>query len=220
MEKNRSSKLIAIVALVVAVLGLSLGFAAFSTTLNISPEANVSHLASTFKVVFSSSQDSLTTGTIEPTLDGGATGGSGATINNDADGGPSITGLTANFSNLGQTATYDFYVHNSGEYDAYLKSITYGIAESGDTFKKCTAGLNPPTGTYLTEACGSISVTTKIGNTSTTTTTQDIDENDILLSKGEYKKVTVIVAYTGDKRADGDFKATFGDITLNYSSTK
>ena len=42
MEKSRTSKIIAVVALVVAVLGLSLGFAAFSNTLTISSSATVS----------------------------------------------------------------------------------------------------------------------------------------------------------------------------------
>ena len=35
MEKDRGTKVIAIVALIVAVVGLSLGFAAFSSTLTI-----------------------------------------------------------------------------------------------------------------------------------------------------------------------------------------
>ena len=48
LEKNRGSRVIAIIALIVAVLGLTIGFAAFSSTLNISSSANVKPNAETF----------------------------------------------------------------------------------------------------------------------------------------------------------------------------
>jgi hypothetical protein len=51
MERN--SKVIAIVALCIGVVGLSLGFAAFSNTLTISSSATVAPDASTFNVDFS-----------------------------------------------------------------------------------------------------------------------------------------------------------------------
>ena len=49
--KNQKQKLIAIVALCVSVLGLTLGFAAFSNTLTISSSATVTPESSDFKLV-------------------------------------------------------------------------------------------------------------------------------------------------------------------------
>ncbi len=53
MEKQRQTKVITIVALVVAVFGISLGFAAFSNILTISSSATVKPDALSFSVRFS-----------------------------------------------------------------------------------------------------------------------------------------------------------------------
>ena len=50
MEKERQVKLLSIIALVVAITGMTLGFAAFSTTLNISSSATVTPNSSDFKI--------------------------------------------------------------------------------------------------------------------------------------------------------------------------
>ena len=59
MERNRKQKLLMIIALVVAIASLSLGFAAFSIILNILSNASVSPSSDTFKVKFSTNKDSL-----------------------------------------------------------------------------------------------------------------------------------------------------------------
>ena len=51
MRKKRQSKILAIIALCISVLGLTLGFAAFSKTLAISLSATVSPDSSDFKLV-------------------------------------------------------------------------------------------------------------------------------------------------------------------------
>lgn len=50
MEKQRQMKLLSIVALVVAIIGMTLGFAAFSTTLSISSSATVTPNSEDFKI--------------------------------------------------------------------------------------------------------------------------------------------------------------------------
>ena len=50
MEKDRSTKIIAIAALLIGIVGLSLGFAAFSNTLTISSSAEVTPDQSAFNV--------------------------------------------------------------------------------------------------------------------------------------------------------------------------
>ena len=67
MEKNRKVQIIAIVALVVGIVGLSIGFAAFSSVLNIQTSANVKPDSSTLNVDFSSAEDKVEVAEITPT---------------------------------------------------------------------------------------------------------------------------------------------------------
>ena len=73
MDRDRSTKVIAIVALCVAVFWLSVGFAAFSNDLTITSEATVKPNASDFDVNFSSSDTSETDGTVTATSTAGVT---------------------------------------------------------------------------------------------------------------------------------------------------
>ena len=55
MEKERHIKILSIIALVLAIAGMSLGFAAFSTTLNISSSASVTPNSDNFNIIFCNS---------------------------------------------------------------------------------------------------------------------------------------------------------------------
>ena len=68
MEKNRDTKLILVTVLAVGVMGLSIGFAAFSNVLKINSAATVSPDASTFNVDFSSSESEVETNPIVPEI--------------------------------------------------------------------------------------------------------------------------------------------------------
>ena len=59
MEKDRRVKVISIFALVIAITGMSLGFAAFSASLDLASNAFVSPDSATFNVKFSTSKDEL-----------------------------------------------------------------------------------------------------------------------------------------------------------------
>ena len=93
MEKDRRARFIAIAALLVGVIGLSLGFAAFSNTLTIKSSAEVNVDPNTFNVDFADSTGDTSATTVTPTLTP-ATGepagftGSNATINNAPAGAP------------------------------------------------------------------------------------------------------------------------------------
>ena len=214
MEKDRSSKVIAVVALLVAVIGLSVGFASFSSTLTISSSANVTPNSDTFKVVFSSNGTILTTEAVIGDVTGTGASATNATINNDTN--PTISGLAANFTEPGQKVVYTFYAHNSGEYDAFLKSVTYANVTGKSESKVCTAGSGT-TETLVTNACDDISVKVNVGTTNTTASTADITGHSLL--KGAFEQVTVTIEYAADgDRADGDFSVSFGDISLVYSS--
>lgn len=213
MEKERGTKLIAVFSLFVAIIGLSVGFAAFSNSLNIQPSASVTPDAKDFNVDFSSSNASQTIAKIVPVVVGGAQGEE-ATINNDAD--PVLSGAKVTFTAPGQSALYTFYVHNVGQYKAFLNEVKFNNASNGKEFKVCTAGAQTNDG-YTQEACKGIKVTLTVGSDNYTQTTSAI--KDKTLGLDEYAQVQLKIEYEADAaRADGDFSVAFGDITLLYTS--
>lgn len=215
MEKNRNAQVIAIVALVVAVLGLSIGFASFSNVLNIQASANVKPDSSTLNVDFSSSSDSVTVAEITPTATPNSIVTTNATIDNSAD--PTISNLNATFTEPGQSVVYKFYAYNAGELNAYLKSIVYANVASSNATKVCTA-KEGTTDALVQKACENILVKVKVGNELETATGKaSITGHSLAKKTGEMITVTLEYA-AGAERTDGDFSVAFGNITLNYSS--
>lgn len=215
MEKNRNAQVIAIVALVVAVLGLSVGFASFSNVLNIQASANVKPDSSTLNVDFSSSIDSVTVAEITPTATPNSIVTTNATIDNSAD--PTISNLNATFTEPGQSVVYKFYAYNAGELNAYLKSIVYANVASSNATKVCTA-KEGTTDALVQKACENILVKVKVGNELETATGKaSITGHSLAKKTGEMITVTLEYA-AGAERTDGDFSVAFGNITLNYSS--
>lgn len=215
MEKNRNAQVIAIVALVVAVLGLSVGFASFSNVLNIQASANVKPDSSTLNVDFSSSIDSVTVAEITPTATPNSIVTTNATIDNSAD--PTISNLSATFTEPGQSVVYKFYAYNAGELNAYLKSIVYANVAGSNATKVCTA-KEGTTDALVQKACENILVKVKVGNELETATGKaSITGHSLAKKTGEMITVTLEYA-AGAERTDGDFSVAFGNITLNYSS--
>lgn len=215
MEKNRMSQIIAIVALVVSVVGLSIGFAAFSNTLKIQSSATVKPDSSTLNVDFSSSITEVLTNAITPVVTPVSVVATNATIDNTLD--PTISNLNATFTEPGQKAVYEFYSFNAGELKAYLKSIVYENVLGNTSNKVCTA-LEGTDDTLVQKACNGISVKVKVGSEVETSSGIASISNHSLL-KGVGEKVTVTLEYEENaERTDGDFTVSFGDITLNYSS--
>ena len=83
MEKDRSTRVIAIAALIVGVVGLTIGFAFTASQLTIKSSAEVNPVDD-FSVLFSSSESSLATDDITPTMapTGTAATGTDAVIDN------------------------------------------------------------------------------------------------------------------------------------------
>ena len=215
MEKNRNVQVIAIIALVVGIFGLSIGFAAFSSVLNIQSSANVKPDSSTLNVDFSSSIDSVTVAEITPTATPNSIATTNATIDNSAD--PTISNLSATFTEPGQSVVYKFYAYNAGELNAYLKSIVYANAAGSNATKVCTA-KEGTTDALVQKACENILVKVKVGNELETATGKaSITGHSLAKKTGEMVTVTLEYA-AGAERTDGDFSVAFGNITLNYSS--
>ena len=215
MEKNRSGQFIALLALIVAIVGVSVGFAAFSSALSIQSSANVKPDQNTLNVDFSSSATAVETNAIKPTTTPKEVVATDATIDNSAD--PVIRNLSATFKEPGQKAVYTFYAYNAGELEAFLKSIVYENVSSKNSNKVCTAGEGT-TDALVQKACEGISLKVKVG-TEAETSSGIASISNHSLGKAKSEEITVTLEYASDAtRADGDFTVSFGDVTLNYSS--
>lgn len=213
MDRDRSTKVIAIVALCVAVFGLSVGFAAFSNDLTIKSEATVKPNASDFDVNFSSSDTSETDGTVTATSTAGVTA-QDATINNAT--APTISGIKVEFTEPGQSAKYSFFAHNAGKYNAFLNNVTFKNAKDANANIACVAaeGTNAA---MVASACQGISIKVKVGTTTFAEPTPTITSHELRID--QYEPVEVTIEYkTGAARADGDFQVNIGDIVLTYGS--
>lgn len=215
MEKDRSSKVIAIVALLVAVVGLSVGFAAYTASLTISSNATVTPTED-FDVYFSTSGTTQVAGNVTPSFSSvsdevAKPTGEAATL---AD--TTITGLKANFTEPGQTVTYTFYAHNASDYVAYLNQVVFAEVESGKS-KVCTAKSDDTIG--VDAACNDIKITVNVGSETFDTTNTNVADHT--LAKDGYETVTVTIDYANNgNRANGDFDVEFGDITLTYNEVE
>ena len=212
MGENKGYKILSIIALVIGVIGVTLGYAAFESTLTIESSAEVVPDASTFNVDFSSSSSAVQTNAITPTLnpnnvtDFTATN---ATIDNSSD--PTITGLHATFTAPNQSVTYQFYSYNAGLYPAFLNSIVF------DGTKSCTARTGTDA-TMVANACNGITLSVQVGSeTATTSSVASITGHTLGIEAAE--QVTVVISYEdGSALADGAFDVTLPDIVLTYNS--
>lgn len=216
MEKDRSAKIIAIIALFVGVVGLTIGFSTFSTTVKMSTRATVNPEGGDFSVRLSTSKDSVQAGSVNGTTSATVTGftAEDAVLTNDK-----ITNLKANFTAPGQSVTYTFYAYNDGEYDAFLKTVAYENVAGSEVAKVCTAGAET-TDEYVQAACNAITVSVKVADDAAYTGSKSgITGHELVKGTGEAIVVTIDYADDG-ARADGDFEVAFGDIGLTYNSAE
>ncbi|MBR6690634.1 MAG: hypothetical protein IKL65_04825, partial [Bacilli bacterium] len=102
--KIRKKQMTMFIIAIVGVFAISIGFAAFSSTLRISSQASVTPNSNTFSVVFSSDENSLKTDAVAANP---SNLGDPATIDNSSN--PTISGLNAKFTAPNQSVTYTFY---------------------------------------------------------------------------------------------------------------
>ena len=226
--KNNKEKAITIAALVIAVIGLSIGFAAFASTLNISTSASVTPADGNFIVKFSKVNNELNEEDVTP-----STGtGDAADIDNTNASNPKIGTLSTTFTQPGQSVEYTFYVRNMGKYDAYLTNIRFNNASTGNSFKVCTATSDNPV-SNANDMCQYITYRL---------TLEDSPSNKVLTSTSDFattvgnsyyvaksadpttgttnsKMVKVTITYEdGSPFADGAFTVNFGSVELVFAS--
>lgn len=116
MNREREMKTLVIAALVISVVAIGVGFAAFSTTLQINGTATVNTGGKTWNVLFTGVEktDASTEG-VEAAVPSISNGTVGENATNAA-----IGTITAGFTAPGQKLQYKITVSNSGDYDAKL----------------------------------------------------------------------------------------------------
>ena len=212
--KNKQG--ITIAALIIAIVGLSIGFAAFANTLTISSSASVNPDPTSMNVVFSSSSSSAQYNSITPTknindvtnftaTNANITGADYRTLNN----------VSAAFTEPGQSVTYNLYVYNVGSYKAYLNELNMGT-------KTCSIVENQEhpeqeaTESLKNAACEGISIAVKIDNV---TLTSSGSLNNMELNVDTSKPVQIVISYaSGSAYVDGPISVSFGNITFNATS--
>ena len=217
MEKQRKYKLFVVIALVVAICGMTLGFAAFSKVLTINSSATITPNEEDFNIVGSGSANDHTITTVVPKVSGGATASDGIIVNNV---GASTMSAAVNFTAPGQSATYSFYIHNIGEYDAFLKKLEFLPADGETVNKVCIADVGTNE-TLVAQACESIEIAVIAGIGGQELTFYETTEfpQNISMLKSEYGTGKLIITYNEDGvRADGSFTVKIGGISIYYST--
>jgi len=206
MSRDRNTKIIAFAALIVGVVGLSIGFAAFSNSLTISSSAQVAPSSSSFRVEPQSLGCERVTGdervqaTADVSLD-------------DRGEGVHLGNISANLYAPGDSVKCTFTLTNNGSLPAYLNSIT-GMGSPSCAGNYTENGRVPVN--YVEAACRGISMTVTLdGNTMTNNT--NISNHQLAKNNSETLVLTITYA-TGSDRADGPFTVSFSDIELNYGS--
>lgn len=189
MEKQRQVKGIAILALCVAVLGLSVAFAAMSTTLSINGTATMN--TASWSIKFMNLSEATVTGSASVVT---------APVLSDTHIGDYEIVLTK----PGDSVTYTFDVKNTGTIDAVMSTFTKG------TSPVCTGVSQTSATEDANTVCNNL--------TYTLTYTSDgsaVKANDTL-AIGETKNMTLKISYTGNDLPSDDVNISGLDITMIY----
>lgn len=116
MNREREMKTLVIAALVISVVAIGVGFAAFSTTLQINGTASVNTGGKTWSVLFTGVEKTeASSAGLEATTPSIGNGTTGENTTNTK-----IGVVTANFTAPGQKLQYKITVSNTGDYLAKL----------------------------------------------------------------------------------------------------
>ena len=126
MNKEREMKTLVIAALVISVVAIGVGFAAFSTTLQINGTATVNTAGKTWNVLFTAVEKTgASTEGIDATVPSISNGTAGENKTNTA-----IGTITAAFTAPKQKLQYKITVTNSGTYNAKLTAASIPTLET------------------------------------------------------------------------------------------
>lgn len=233
MKKSRQIKILSIIALVLAIAGMSLGFAAFSSTLSISSSATVTPNDDNFSVEIigmDSNGEYTLTDSIMGVADGNASGSNATVTNGKA---LTISNINVSFTEPGQTVWYRFIIKNTGMYDTYMKTGQVKVLSGQDSPIVCTpADGSNVSQSLMDDACSAIdvdfyfylndnvyynmsmrSIFGYVGNMATSF------GDDFVMKPNEYIVGYYSVYYDADgARADGVFDVEIADSEIIFST--
>ncbi len=194
MERERKIKTLSLVALIVAVLGLTVAFAALSQTLTINGTANVD--SATWDIHFENLSAGITSGDASVTTE--------AIIKDSADGKQStvIGDYDVVLTKPGDGITYTFDVTNAGTIDASLETLTKNIKPV------CTSNSNVDAD--ATTVCNGLTYTLTYTDTGAVVSQGDN------LDKGITKNLTLKLQYDSNEVPSDDVTISGLGITLKY----
>lgn len=195
MEKERGAKIIAVIALLVAVAGLTIGYAAYSSTLTINGTATVDPADWNVKFAYTSGDRLIAEKT------GNATETTAPTLTDTA-----VSGFDVVLNAPGDSITYKFSVKNAGTLNATLGTFTMG-----------TLSCAPNTSSTIsqedaTTLCNELQYTLKYADGSDIT-------NGATLQKGDSKDLVLKLVWpeSSTLKVTDDVKVTIGTTTFIYN---
>lgn len=196
MEKERKVKVLSLAALIVAVLGLTVAFAALSQQLTITGNATVD--AATWDIHFNNLS--------EPVLTGGAEVVTAPTIQENS---TAIKTFALKLTKPGDSVKYTFDVVNAGSIDATLATVVPERLQPS-----CTG-----TGAAATEDANIVcnGLTYKLTYTSTGEAVKATDELNHGVTKNLTLELSFDVTKNGTLTIANDVQISALDITLNYA---
>ena len=200
-KREDRAKRIAIIALILALLACTFGFAAFSRSIKIMDEKKEIGYATLYGGILSINPDKPENGKVYPTSIGGAKADPATLTENG------IININVHFTKPGQSATYSFYGINPTKTLVYLNSVLFGE-------KTCHAGSGT-TDSYAEAACNNIIMTISAKDTMFTETNEDIEEHSIPAESNE--PIAITIKYLkGGADSDGSFSVDFGTSYMTY----
>ena len=138
--RDKKIEIIILVIIILSLVGIGIAFAAFSQTLTINGTGTVE--SSSWSVVFEGADGSNTIGA--PTLVGTATEVTRPTIKNNS---TEISTYEVTLKSPGDSVTYNFKIHNKGDYAANLSSLTIsGVNRPASPVSGVSLTTKAPTG--------------------------------------------------------------------------
>lgn len=190
MQKERGFRIIAVIALMVAVVGLTIGYAAYSSTLKITGAAKVDPSSWNVKFAYKTGDSLVAAKT------GNAVVTTEATLSETQ-----VSGFNATLKAPGDSITYNFVVTNAGSLAAKLSTFTMG-----------TLSCAP--------ADGSSATTEEVGNVckELSYTLTGVTEGETLAANAS-SDLTLKLEWskTGVATASGPIAITVGETTLLYT---
>ena len=235
MEKGNGSRIISVLALVIAVAGLSIGFAAYTSTLHISANANVEiNATAAWNVGFALANGTMGNISGNPYQVAGTGPTSAGTI--DLYKYTIAQNTAATLTNVsGSTVSYAFKIKNDGTINADLTSIAgggltcaYNSSAASRTIEQdplnVGAQMTAESGTVDPTDCGTMfnATLTIDGHVYDVETVGTPSYTGMTIDAGDSVDATLTISATGTAPSNGllgDFIVTLGAVTVIYSSS-